>query len=107
MRVLLDECLPRRLKTELPDHEVRTAQEEGWAGLRNGELLRVAAVRFEVLLTVDAQWAHSFLLGDVAEITAAKAPLIMFESKQSFFDVMRDKLHWGARSDKGASKGDA
>src|SRR5881409_2374091 len=53
MRVLLDECLPRRLKTELPDHEVRTAQEEGWAGLKNGELLRVAAGRFDVLLTVD------------------------------------------------------
>ena len=29
----------------------------------------------------------------------------MFASKQSFFDVMRDKLHWGARSDKGASRG--
>jgi uncharacterized protein DUF5615 len=53
MRVLLDECLPRRLKAELPDHEVRTAQEEGWAGLKNGDLLRVAAGRFDVLLTVD------------------------------------------------------
>lgn len=53
MRVLLDECLPRRLKAELPDHEVRTAQEEGWAGLKNGELLRVAAPRSDVLLTVD------------------------------------------------------
>ncbi len=53
MRVLLDECLPRRLKTELSEHEVRTAQEEGWAGLKNGELLRVAAGRFDVLLTVD------------------------------------------------------
>src|SRR2546425_8861054 len=53
MRVLLDECLPRRLMAELPDHEVRTAQEEGWTGLKNGELLRVAAGRFDVLLTVD------------------------------------------------------
>ena len=53
MRVLLDECLPRRLKTDLPDYEVRTVQEEGWAGLKNGDLLRVAAGRFDVLLTVD------------------------------------------------------
>lgn len=53
MRVLLDECLPRRLKAELPDHEVRTAQEEGWAGKKNGALLQVAAGRFDVLLTVD------------------------------------------------------
>ncbi|HET9622412.1 MAG TPA: NAD(+)/NADH kinase [Kofleriaceae bacterium] len=60
-----------------------------------------------VLLTVDAQWGHSFLHGDVVEITAAASPLIMFKSKQSFFDVMRDKLHWGARSDRGARKGRA
>lgn len=53
MRVLLDECLPHRLKADLSDREVRTAQEEGWAGLKNGELLRVAAGRFDVLLTVD------------------------------------------------------
>jgi len=53
MRVLLDECLPRRLKADLTEHEVRTAQEEGWAGLKNGALLQVATGRFDVLLTVD------------------------------------------------------
>ena len=58
-----------------------------------------------VLITVDAQWGHSFLPDDVVEITAAAQPLVMFASRQSFFDVMRDKLHWGARSDKGAHKG--
>jgi len=58
------------------------------------------------LLTVDAQWGHSFGYGDTAEFAAASAPLIMFASKQSFFDVMREKLHWGARSDRRARKGD-
>ncbi len=56
-----------------------------------------------VLLTVDAQWAHSFQLGDIVEITAANLPLIMFTSKKSFFDTMRDKLHWGVRNEKGDS----
>jgi NAD+ kinase len=56
-----------------------------------------------VLITVDAQWGHSFLRGDAVEIAAAASPLVMFASKQSFFDVMRDKLHWGARSDRGAN----
>jgi len=51
-----------------------------------------------VMLTVDAQWAHSFLPGDTAEITAAPLPLILFASQKSFFDVMREKLHWGASS---------
>ena len=55
-----------------------------------------------VILTVDGQWAHSFLPGDRVEMTAAKRPLVMFTSQQSFFDVMRDKLHWGVRLDRGA-----
>lgn len=50
-----------------------------------------------VMLTVDAQWAHSFLPGDMVEMTAAGSPLIMFRSQKGFFDVMRDKLHWGAK----------
>jgi len=53
VRVLLDECLPRRLKRELPGHDVRTAPEMGWASKRNGELLRLAEREFDVFLTVD------------------------------------------------------
>lgn len=55
-----------------------------------------------VILTVDGQWAHSFLPGDVVEMTEAERPLVMFISDKSFFDVMRDKLHWGVRLDRGA-----
>ncbi len=53
MRVLLDECLPRRLKHELPEHDVRTVPEMGWASKSNGELLELAAGRFDAFLTVD------------------------------------------------------
>jgi NAD+ kinase len=64
--------------------------------------LQLGADARGVILTVDGQWAHSFLPGDIVEMTAAKRPLVMFVSAQSFFDVMRDKLHWGVRLDKGA-----
>ena len=54
MRVLLDEQLPRRLVRELTGHDVRTVQQQGWAGLQNGELLRRAADEgFQVFLTGD------------------------------------------------------
>ena len=54
MRVLLDEQLPRHLTRELRGHEVSTVQQKGWAGLKNGELLRRAAdAGFEVFLTAD------------------------------------------------------
>jgi NAD+ kinase len=51
-----------------------------------------------VILTVDGQWGHSFLPGDLCEMTAAGRPMVVYDAKASFFDVMRDKLHWGARS---------
>jgi len=53
MRVLLDECVPRALRAELPGHEVKTVAEAGWAGVKNGGLLQIAAKDFDVLLTVD------------------------------------------------------
>jgi hypothetical protein len=37
----------------LTGHEVKTVAEVGWAGVKNGELLQMAARRFDVLLTVD------------------------------------------------------
>ena len=58
MRVLLDECLPRRLKHALLGHEVQTVPEMGWASKRNGELLRLAARQFDAFLTVDRRLQH-------------------------------------------------
>jgi predicted nuclease of predicted toxin-antitoxin system len=58
VRVLLDECLPRRLKRELVGHDVRTAPEMGWASKKNGELLALAAAEFEVFLTSDRNLSH-------------------------------------------------
>ena len=53
MRLLLDECVPKRLKRELPGHDARTVQDLGWAGIKNGALLSLANGQFDALLTVD------------------------------------------------------
>ena len=53
MKVLLDECLPKKLKHEIEAHEVMTVPEAGWASKKNGELLRLAEKDFDVLLTND------------------------------------------------------
>jgi hypothetical protein len=53
MKVLLDECVPRKLRRELPEHEVFTVTERGWSGIKNGKLLALAEAEFEVFLTVD------------------------------------------------------
>ena len=53
MRLLLDECVPRALRNDISGHAVQTVAEVGWAGVQNGELLRLAATAFDVLITVD------------------------------------------------------
>src|ERR1700758_4387935 len=59
MRIVLDECVPRRLRNHLPGHDVRTVPEMGWSGKKDGELLRLLAGQgFEVLLTVYQNIRH-------------------------------------------------
>ena len=58
MRILLDECVPKPLKRELADYDIRTVTETvtemGWSGKKNGELLQLMdQAGFTVLLTVD------------------------------------------------------
>lgn len=78
-RVLFDENIPRRLRRDLVEYEVRTVQEEGWTGLKNGELLRLAHKTFAVLLTGDKrlpfqQNIATFQIGIVVIPVASMTP---------------------------------
>ena len=57
-RVLFDENVPRQLRRELSEFDVRTVQEEGWDGFKNGALLRQASPSFDVLFTADQRLRH-------------------------------------------------
>ena len=80
MRVLLDECLPHRLKGEPVGHDVRTAPEMGWASKTNGELLTLAVGKFDVFLTADRNLSYQQDLSsfDIA-IVVLVAPSNRFE----------------------------
>ena len=65
MKVLLDECLPKKLKREIEADFVQTVPEAGWASKKNGELLRLAEVDFDVLLTNDQNMEHQQNLKNV------------------------------------------
>ena len=54
MKLLLDECVPRKFKNALAEHECQTVPEAGLAGKKNGELLSLAEQSgFQVFLTLD------------------------------------------------------
>ena len=55
MKVLLDENLPHDLRLFIVGHEVFTVSFMGWAGVQNGELLRLAFdAGFQVFVTMDS-----------------------------------------------------
>jgi hypothetical protein len=53
MRILLDECIDRRLSRDWVGYEVRTVPQMGWAGTLDGDLLPLVAAEFDVFITVD------------------------------------------------------
>lgn len=83
MRVLLDECLPRKLKHELPQHEVSTVPAEKWAGIKNGALLRLAAERFDVFLTFDHK------LEDEQDLAGLDLAIVVLVAFRNDIDLLR------------------
>ena len=54
MKILLDECVTKHLKTHLTDHKVFTVREMQWGGIKNGKLMALCAeFGFDILLTID------------------------------------------------------
>jgi predicted nuclease of predicted toxin-antitoxin system len=83
VRVLLDECLPRRLKRELLGHDVRTAPEMGWASKTNGELLALAAADFDVFLTSDRNLSYQ------QNVAAFDVAVIVLVARSNRMDDLR------------------
>jgi hypothetical protein len=57
VKILLDECIDRRLTKEFGGYFVRTVPQMGWAGIKNGRLLSLAENEFDVFITVDRNLA--------------------------------------------------
>jgi predicted nuclease of predicted toxin-antitoxin system len=53
MKILLDECVPWPMQQFLTGHECSTAQQRGWGGIKNGDLLRLAEEEFSLFITSD------------------------------------------------------
>jgi hypothetical protein len=76
VKILLDESVPRMLKLQLPHLDISTVQEIGWAGLRNGELLRRAEERFDIFVTSDQNLRHQ------QNISGRKLAILVLPSNQ-------------------------
>ena len=88
MRLLLDECVPRRLRREFPGHEVQTVQGAGWAGVTNGALLRAAEGSFDALLTVDQGVQYQ------QNVTGLRIGVVIMVAPSNDIDDLRPLVPW-------------
>ncbi len=93
MRILIDECLPRKLKRELSDHEVSTVQEMGWSGVKNGALLGLMTGQFEVFVTIDGnlEYQQNLSKAQIA-VVVLKAVNNKLETLLPLLPAVREKL---------------
>ena len=66
MKVLLDERVPWPMHRLLIGHECKTAQQCGWGGIKNGDLLRRAEGQFDVFVTSDQNIRYQQNLAQLA-----------------------------------------
>ena len=94
MKILFDHCVPRPLRRELPGHDIRTAREMRWEGLKNGKLLDEAqAEGFEVFLTVDQNIRYQQnLQGRAIAVVVMIANGITVEDLRSLLPAVEETL---------------
>ncbi len=90
MRVLLDECVPSRLRRELSEHDVRTVPEMEWASKENGELLELASPTFDVFITTDQKLSYQ---QDLANFDIAVVVLVARRTKLEFLRPLMREVH--------------
>lgn len=83
MKVLLDECVTRYLKSDFIGHEVLTVEEAGFKGLKNGMLLEAASGQYDVLVTVDQniQFQQNLKIFAIA--------IVVLKAKRSTYSMLK------------------
>ena len=85
MKILLDECLPRRLKYSFSIHDCLTVPDAGFSGLKNGELLRRATgAGFTVPITADRNLSYQ------QDATRFQIAIIVLRSKTNRLEDLRE-----------------
>jgi len=87
MKILLDECVTKRLKNYLKEYEVFRVNELGWSGIKNGKLMTLCAENgFDILLTIDK------ILAFQQNLEKYNLTIVVFNCKTSKIEELIDFL---------------
>lgn len=83
MRIILDECLPRRLIRDISEHAVTTVPRQGWAGMTNGALIERISPEFDIFITMDSNIVHQ------QNLSGADVCLSVLHGSNSRYETLR------------------
>lgn len=94
MKFIIDECVPHIVKKGLPERKIATVQENGWAGVKNGRLLKLVAADFDVFITSDKNLRHqqNLDLYDLAIVVLPSNQVPIVEALHSRIDNVLDHV---------------
>lgn len=93
MIILLDECLPKKLKNDFKNYQVKTVPEMGWTGKKNGELLPLAENHFDIFITAEQNLRYQQnLKGRFIIIFVLKAPNSRYETLRLLIPNVLEKI---------------
>ncbi len=93
-KVLFDENMPRKLRGDLPEFHIRTAQEEGWSAFKNGALLTRASESFDVLVTIDQRMRYQQSIPQfVVGVVVIEVPDTRFVHLRALVSDIRHAIH--------------
>jgi hypothetical protein len=83
VKLLLDECVDRRLARDLVGHSVSTVPRRGWAGIKNGDLLALAEKEFDAFITVDRK------ISTQQDLTKFKLAVLLIRARTNRLEDIR------------------
>lgn len=76
MKILIDECVPHILRKKLSNLDITSVQHAGWAGIKNGTLLKLAEDAYDVFISSDKNLQYQ------QSVTGRKLAIVILPSNQ-------------------------
>jgi len=87
MKILLDECITKKIKKHLLDLDVTTVSERGWSGIKNGKLMKLCIEhQIDIFLTIDKNIMYQQNLSNL-EIT-----IVILNTPSSKSEIIKEYL---------------
>ena len=100
MRILLDECVPVRLRHELPEHDVSTVRHLAWHSLSDRELVQRATGEFDAFITVDQSLQYQQVVSGPLVLLTVVSGSIEFKVLRELVPQILDALERARPGDK-------